>query len=328
MSTIHRDLQDQRRMMQDAIDEGSPMSKLLQQKVDEIDAKLALTAKLPDQQSETADEATDGSRPHRRPQGGAPAANQFGTFTVAYASPPQVKFIKKLLAERDISGLANRVLTIPTNDAEAEKVNRKHASAVIDALLAAPKKGAAAGAPATRPNGPSPAQLDLLRRLLAEHVLDEVTAPFKAADIEQLTGGRGGQASAFIDYLTSQPRFRDGNAQDDLAIGIYQVGEKIYKVYPNQSDTRMLAKLLVLPEGWMKLDREQRTAWVAENGQDFWSYQGMANRFVKAEHKMSIEAAQAFGKITSVCSQCGRLLTKESSIEQGMGDWCAKNGGW
>ncbi len=54
-----------------------------------------------------------------------------------------------------------------------------------------------------------------------------------------------------------------------------------------------------------------------------WEYQGAAARFVKAEQRMTLEQAKAFGAIYGVCCNCGATLTDETSIEAGIGPVCA-----
>jgi uncharacterized protein DUF6011 len=43
---------------------------------------------------------------------------------------------------------------------------------------------------------------------------------------------------------------------------------------------------------------------------------------LRPEWKMTREEAAAWGKLYGSCCRCGITLTQESSIEQGMGDWC------
>lgn len=94
--------------------------------------------------------------------------------------------------------------------------------------------------------------------------------------------------------------------------GIYQVGETVYKVYANQAQTRMLAKELK----------------VLHTGATTWEYVGMAARFVRKNQRITQEQAEKFGKIYGVCAICGRTLTDEQSIAQGIGPVCIKKMGW
>lgn len=93
---------------------------------------------------------------------------------------------------------------------------------------------------------------------------------------------------------------------DELESGIYGGNGSIVKVYRGQSG-RMLAKLLVISDG-----------------EASFVYQGMATRFVKGLHKLSLDEAKSFGAIYGVCCNCGATLTDEGSIAAGIGPVCAK----
>jgi hypothetical protein len=91
-------------------------------------------------------------------------------------------------------------------------------------------------------------------------------------------------------------------ATPQVTEGMYAVGDRIFKVYFNQAGTRLLAKELI--DGSLE-------------------YQGMATRFVNASHRMSIEQAKAYGRVTGTCCVCSRRLTDENSIAEGIGPVCA-----
>lgn len=57
-----------------------------------------------------------------------------------------------------------------------------------------------------------------------------------------------------------------------------------------------------------------------------WVYKPGAIALLREEHRLSVEEAMEFGKLYGVCVRCGRTLTKEESIERGMGDVCAGKG--
>jgi hypothetical protein len=48
-----------------------------------------------------------------------------------------------------------------------------------------------------------------------------------------------------------------------------------------------------------------------------------AIRKIRAEHRMSVDEAGAFGLIISACAHCGKTLTDEESIARGLGPICA-----
>lgn len=96
----------------------------------------------------------------------------------------------------------------------------------------------------------------------------------------------------------------------DLETGMYRnAAGTIYKVYKGQSG-RMLSKILTAPgEGW--------------TGPHF-EYAGLAVRFVKADQRMTLEQAKAYGILTGICCCCGKDLTVPKSVAAGIGPVCAK----
>jgi len=49
---------------------------------------------------------------------------------------------------------------------------------------------------------------------------------------------------------------------------------------------------------------------------------------LKPEWRMTIDEARKFGALYGTCIRCGLPLTREESIERGMGDICASKGNW
>ena len=88
--------------------------------------------------------------------------------------------------------------------------------------------------------------------------------------------------------------------------GMYLVGETVYKVQLAGSG-HLYAKRLV------------------RNGDEWsWGYAAGALGLIAREgRKMSLEEAEAFGKLYGVCCRCGATLTDETSIERGIGPVCA-----
>lgn len=118
--------------------------------------------------------------------------------------------------------------------------------------------------------------------------------------------------------------------EEPPADGMYQKPNgDIFKVYKMVHGSGLQGcKLLVfemnapdLETGGMKFDPDslRRGKFV---------YQGLAIRFVRNDEKMSLEQAQAFGKLYGFCCVCGRTLTDERSIEAGIGPVCAGKGMW
>lgn len=96
---------------------------------------------------------------------------------------------------------------------------------------------------------------------------------------------------------------------DSLEAGIYLFQDQIFKVQRAiYGSNHMYAKLLVKGENGAKSGFQRAPG---------------AIRNLRPEHKMTLDQAKQFGKIYGCCVRCGRILTKESSIDQFMGDWCA-----
>lgn len=237
----------------------------------------------------------------RSPEAGSMQSNQYGTFQVHHASDAQIRFIRRLLAERDLTaatGIQSKTIESARPAIEEGKLNKKRASLVIDFLTTLPERTDLVPA-AMQPA--SDKQVALIERLWNEkdHGLVE------SVKVEALKGKV--TASGLIDHLFKSPK--KAAPVVELESGIYQVGDRIYKVYFNQGRTHMLAKLLVLG---------------GEGEKATWDYQGAAARFVKPEQKMTLEQAKKFGAIYGVCCNCGATLTDETSIEEGIGPVCAK----
>ncbi len=231
------------------------------------------------------------------------------------ASDKQVAFVKRLIAEKDTTGVK-----LP---AVVDGISKKAASAIIDKLIDRPAKAGAAptGNPA------SEKQVAFLTRLCGERNWAGVLDATGTLDIDtdkpefigQLTSK---QASAVIDTLMAAPRRQAAQAVAEVALaaGAYRVGEKLIRVYLGQQSGKMLAAELV--------------DITAENRDDAWAYLGMASRFVPADaHRLTVEECEAVARGAgqpsfSWCCVCGRKLDDPNSVARGIGPKCrAKQGG-
>lgn len=121
-------------------------------------------------------------------------------------------------------------------------------------------------------------------------------------------------AGRFIDQLKLLPWASKTQSGEPVAEvtedGIYRTKGKIFKVYWNREQTRLLAKELVI------IDRpESGPAKVR------FDYVGLAARFVKAGDRMPYEEAKEFGALYGICVY-GHPLTDEVSIHLGIGPVC------
>jgi hypothetical protein len=127
----------------------------------------------------------------------------------------------------------------------------------------------------------------------------------------------------------------DGRTPVDLEAGMYRMDETIYKVQRNvvQGDgSRAYAKRLTeqnecrICGEWVdthnakspessKLTHKFSPKWRFE-------YEQGAIHKLRPEMRMSLEEAKEFGKVYGTCCVCGRTLTNETSIEEGIGPVC------
>lgn len=177
-------------------------------------------------------------------------------------------------------------------------------------------------APAAAPEDTrSPAQVALMDKLVASlESLDSETGR-KAREYTQgmtehgkWTRGREGNASAWIGNMISKEReLRAARpaAQVALEDGMYA------KVVDG---TRRVFKVVHAVHG----SGRQYAKELVQDGET-WGWErapGMVNRLTPAD-RMSLEEAQAFGRIYGVCCACGAILTDETSIAAGIGPVCA-----
>lgn len=102
-------------------------------------------------------------------------------------------------------------------------------------------------------------------------------------------------------------------------VGMYRVGERIFKVLPARHSDRHYAKELTdfhWEDGQPVAEHEGTLRFVYAPG---------AMAVIKAEHRMTPEQERAFGKLIGHCVDCGKLLTKPESVDYGKGPVCSDN---
>lgn len=103
-------------------------------------------------------------------------------------------------------------------------------------------------------------------------------------------------------------------------VGIYRVGDRIFKVLPSRSSDRHYAKELT-GFRW-----EDRLPVADEPGTPLrFVYAKGAMREIRAEHRVTLEFERAFGQLVGSCIDCGKLLTDPKSIDYGKGPVCSDN---
>lgn len=276
---------------------------------------------------------------HKRPAAGSRAANQFGEFTVKYATIKQVRFIHRLLETRDLSALesaGSEAYNLEAIRAQVmrSQVNKRAASAIIDLLLAQPEKatparGGAAAAIATQHVPASDKQVALIKRLAAERDWNPTGTGgdyrrgnnTEADTITDVIAGEAidkRDASAAIDYLFGCGKVAVRPAaeitRDHTGPWVHATTWNVYRVYYGRQSGRMLAKIWVpfehaVPEGEPTGD---------------WEYAGAADRFIDParDHKMTRDEAAAWGQNSGNCCVCGADLDDPQSIDRGIGPVC------
>lgn len=220
-----------------------------------------------------------------------------GNGYVRLVSDKQVRFIKSLMASRDISGL--RFLPGSEN---IERMSLAGARDLISKLMECPEKKGVAAPVAEKA---SEKQVAFLTNLLAERTFPD------ADSIDPSTIGKR-DASQLINRLMSAPKKPVVTAPASVSApestvsleGMHMYQERIFKVQKAvHGSGNLYAKELV-------------------NGS--FVYAPGAIRSLSADTKMTLEQAKEYGVLYGVCCVCAKTLTDEKSIEAGVGPVCAK----
>lgn len=234
------------------------------------------------------------------------AAKAQGQPVFEAATPRQSNYIRSL---------ARRVplhLLSPKHREQAELVQAQHeidksdAKGLIDALksLAEGEVGMPDSATARETRLISPAQLGFLKKLLAErkHNLE--------LDLANLGDLPMRKASELISELKAAPLAGTvasiRKAQGEPEEGLYQVGDDVYKVQAAraQGAGNLYAKQMNLETG------------------EFHYVGKKPFHLLTADLKMTVEEAARYGKLYGRCIRCGKELTDEFSIANGLGKVC------
>lgn len=219
-----------------------------------------------------------------------PAGQRSGRGYVRTISEKQKGFILSLLSKKDITNLT--ILPGQTiNPDEIGNMGVKGGTALIEKLLNCPNKPLHS---VSIVNQGSPKQQSFLKSLMAQLNLTE-------SDINNRSYASVSDAiSELLKETKSMPKVMV--KKESITEGMYKVGERIFKVQRSKTSGNLYAKEL--------------------NGNSFEYAQG-AMRIIKAEHRMTLEEAKAYGKATGQCCVCGRELTNEESITNGIGPVCS-----
>lgn len=108
-------------------------------------------------------------------------------------------------------------------------------------------------------------------------------------------------------------------ASEPVTEGIYILDDEVYKVQKSKTSGNLYAKKLqkmIFPKVTKKYTQTHA-----------FTYAPGAIHKLTAAHKATFEQAKKFGMTTGSCMICGRTLTKQESIDAGIGPVCAKSFG-
>ena len=216
---------------------------------------------------------------------GSRAGNKYGNnFKVQYCSPAQSRFIQQLLDAR----IHQFEIT------DATQINKKHASRIIEQLLACPKKVE---------DFISDKQVSFIDLLLigrdgAKSIVDLYLQNVNTDSIYKLTRD---QAKVLITNLVQLPK---AIAPINVTVGAYRVGDIYYSVRKYRDSERLYA---------LQYDPDNKV----------WNKNFKVLTTLTQANRLSLSDASAFGIATGTCVHCHRTLTLQKSVVAGMGKWCA-----
>ena len=163
---------------------------------------------------------------------------------------------------------------------------------------------------------------------LVKYDADDRESTMSAVKLELITKR---QASSMIDAMKAAPKKAKESAAPKVVLedGMYRLNGVIFKVYHtvHGANQQVAKKLVVTREGTplaepFTNDRGDYVYWEIEPEAEF-VYQGKNGlKGLLPEHKLTLEAAKEFGHVYGVCGRCSRTLTREESIERGIGPVC------
>ena len=229
-----------------------------------------------------------------RPGAGTRAANQYGVFQVIEASPAQVRYLTRLLGERDLTALPaiqEVGVRMAREQLAAGNLSKRVAMSALDYLTLLPVR---ADAPVRHA---SEKQIAFIVSLASERGVD-----LSADDLPSFSPE---DASNTITLLLARPKA--ARPAVVVEVGMYRKADgTMFRAYRGRESGRILAKRLVAAE----------SGWAFE-------YAGLAARFVDPSERMSLEEAKKWGAEFGTCCVCSAVLTDPSSIAAGIGPICA-----
>ncbi|QLF84362.1 hypothetical protein SEA_KARATE_38 [Microbacterium phage Karate] len=117
------------------------------------------------------------------------------------------------------------------------------------------------------------------------------------------------QGTPTVVYVpTTEPGASTRNKNDQTIPGFYKVDNNVYKVTPARTSDRTFAHRLITADG----------------AAPEWEYLGLGKKYVPTyANKLTLVEAKEYGHTHGYCLICGRLLTAEQSVADGIGPICA-----
>ncbi len=244
-------------------------------------------------------------------------------------SPAQKRFVLSLLSTKDTTELSTKLLRGWTlNPTEVDSISKQHARPFIDALLSCPNKSVTAvkgdSVSGKKELNGSPRQIEWLTAgINGKPSLLSEKGFTSESDISNLYIKHNYSAKSIIDALLKMKvsevvKAEVTKAQEDeeyvptkIIPGFYRDEDGTeWKVQFNKSETGMYALRKVTPK---------RYEFVSGAIRDL-----TPEMFVSLNPlTITLDEAKAYGRKTGSCYMCGRVLTKQSSIDEGIGPICA-----
>lgn len=264
---------------------------------------------------------------------------QGGDTRTSRTQPPatdgQLRFIASLLADKDTQGVKDGVNVphVQLDQYAKGTLSKRGASELIDWLKTRPAKSTEQGGRKATEKQVAALVREGARRKFASETVRQIVAKASAGQDVAFA-----EASAALDVLFDSPFLPRGQerpakptakADSEVVVedGMYARTETVdgveqrvfYKVQiAHHGSGNLYAKRLVVLQ---EAVRDESGA-IVEPGEVEFRYEAGAIRKLTPADKLGIEEAQAFGKLYGVCCACGRILTKEKSIEEGIGPIC------
>ncbi len=154
----------------------------------------------------------------------------------------------------------------------------------------------------------------------ASHAANPIASKLIAKAAEQRNGGvrfvpeplfedePDEQGNPTVVYVpVTEPGASTRNKNDQTVPGFYKIDDNVYKVTPARTSERTFAHRLVTAEG----------------AAPEWEYLGLGKKYVPTyADKLTLAEAKEYGHTHGYCLICGRLLTAEQSVADGIGPVC------